>query len=288
MNKKVLVVLGPTASGKSSVALKIAKEFDGEIISADSLTIHKNMDIGTAKPTKAEQKKTKHWAIDIIGPKRRFTVAQFQKYAKDKIEQIQSRGHLPIVVGGTGLYIDSLVFDFSFLGRADPKLRKKLEVLSVEELQQIIQKKGYKMPFNKNNKRHLIGLIERQGQIGTRNKKPPEGIIFVGLMPTSDDHKIRIQQRVEEMFKNGLVGETKRLIKIYGRRSLKAKAAVAYGPVIDYLQGSLTLDEAKANLRTLHWQYARRQKAWFKRNPYIQWFSSVDDAYSYISDVLNN
>lgn len=156
---KLIVIVGPTASGKSSLAMRVAKTYGGEIIAADSRTVYKGMDIGTAKPSQSDQTKVPHWGLNLVSPGQRFTAHQFQKYANSKIKDIQKRGKLPILVGGTGLYMDAVLFGFGFLPDADPGNREKLEVLSVSQLQKIIENKGYIMPVNSQNKRHLIRAI---------------------------------------------------------------------------------------------------------------------------------
>lgn len=284
---KLLVVVGPTASGKSALAMRLAKELGGEIICADSLTVYKHMDIGTAKPTKADQKEIKHWGLDLVGPGQRFTAAQFKHNAQGWVADIQSRSKLPIVAGGTGLYVDSLIFDFSFGGSANPKQRRKLEKLTSDELQNLIKHKAYLMPSNTQNRRHLIRTIERKGKIDTQDESLASHIILVGLLPSDEKLKNRISLRVEEMFKGGLRQETERLLNEYGHESLLAKAKVAYGPVVEYLSKDIGQAQAKQKLKTAHWQYARRQKTWFKRNKFIHWFDSIDSAARYVQSQLN-
>jgi len=236
------------------LAISIAQEFDGEIISADSLTVYKNMDIGTAKPTMAERAGVMHWGFDLIGPGQRFTAAQYKDYAKGKIAEIRKRGRLPMLVGGTGLYMNAVIYDYKFSpvgGERDPV-----------------------------NPRHL----KRSAQMRQVKIMIP-GVLIVGLLPSDDLLKEKIAKRVEAMFDTGLVDETQSLIKQYGAESLMAKAKVAYGPVIQYLWGEFTLPEAKDRLKIVHWQYARRQKTWFKRNPEIRWFDSADMAYEYLTKL---
>ncbi|HEX5395218.1 MAG TPA: tRNA (adenosine(37)-N6)-dimethylallyltransferase MiaA [Candidatus Saccharimonadales bacterium] len=255
-NGQLLVIVGPTASGKSALALKAARNYGGEIISADSLTVYKRMDIGTAKPSPAERRQVPHWGLDIIGPGERFTAAGFKSYAEDKIAEARQRGKLPIVAGGTGLYVDSLLYDFKFSpegSERDPR-----------------------------NPRHL----KKTGKLSDNRMRPD--VLLIGLMPLNEVLKQNIANRAEKMFKDGLIEETQSLIKLYGQDSLLAKAKVAYGPVISYLNGALGRDEALKQLKTLHWQYARRQKTWFKRNRHIQWFGSAEEAYKFIAQKLNN
>ena len=191
-NYDLLVIVGPTASGKSALAMRIAEEFGGEIICADSRTVYRGMDIGTAKPTKEEQAKVKHWGLDLVQLNQRFTVADFKKYAEDAIEDIQNRGKLPILVGGTGLYIDAVLFNFSF--RRGNKISDRLiySQKTIEELQAIIKEKGYPMPENKQNKRHLIRTIETKGHKGSRQTKLHKTVLLVGLLPEEEMLKQKI------------------------------------------------------------------------------------------------
>ncbi len=283
---KLVVVTGPTASGKSSLAMSLAKRFNGEIVAADSMTIYKGMDIGTDKPTKADQKAVKHWTLDIAGPGQRFTAADFKEYAEQAIADIQSRGKLPVVVGGTGLYIDALIYDFSFGQPVNLKQRQGLQKLSIEELQVMIKQKGYSMPENSKNRRHLVRTIERQGQSGQRAQDLPKGFIVVGMLPADEELKTKIGRRVEAMFDEGLVDETKKMAAIYKPEGLLTKAKVCYGPVWEYLNGLLSLEEAKERLKIVHWQFARRQKTWFRRNPHINWFSDQAKAEDFVSSQL--
>lgn len=276
---KLVAVVGPTASGKSELAIKIAKDYGGEIIAADSRTIYRGMDVGTAKPNKIERAVIKHWGLDLVKPGEIFSAAQFQKYAKAKIKQIQSRGKLPILVGGTGLYIDSVIFNFKFPKGADPRLRQKLEKLSIEQLQSLITEKGYPMPENLRNRRHLVRTIETAGQIGSRARKPIAGTVIIGLMPPTGELKARITKRVNQNF-NSIIKETRGLLAKYGREKIIKTAGIPYLAAIDYMEGRIDKAEAKSRIATDEWQYARRQRTWFRRNPYIHWFTSADEAFA--------
>jgi tRNA dimethylallyltransferase len=284
---ELLVIVGPTASGKSDLAFKIAKEFDGEIIAADSRTIYKGMDIGTAKPTKEVQEKVPHWGLDLVEPGYAFSAYEFKKYADQKIVDIQKRGKLPILVGGTGLYIDSLIFDFGFVEKADAKQRIELEKLSVMQLQNQVIERGFKLPKNSQNRRHLIRAIEREGKIGV-SRSLKDNIVIVGLMPPIDSIKARIKERVESYFSAGLVNETKELMKKYDDESLKKTNGIAYIASMKLLKNEISNDEAIELIRKQEWQYVRRQRTWFRRNKFIRWFDSPDLAYKEIVRILNN
>ena len=284
---KLLVIVGPTASGKSGLALKVAKKFNGEIICADSRTVYQDMNIGTAKPSPKDTKLVPHWGLDLVKPGQRFTAAQFKEYAKDKISDIQCRDKLPIVVGGTGLYIDSLLFDFSFDDDVDYKKRQKLEGLNIDQLQTIIKQKKITMPENSQNRRYLIRAIEKNGRSAVKKNQIFDGAIIVGLLPKDKELRRRINSRAENMFKVGIIDETRKLIKKYGKAKILKTAGIAYKICIGFLNGEY--DEAKAVelSRVAEWHYARRQKTWFKRNKDIIWFSSANQALNYLVSYLN-
>ncbi|MEK7562002.1 MAG: tRNA (adenosine(37)-N6)-dimethylallyltransferase MiaA [Patescibacteria group bacterium] len=284
---KLVVIVGPTASGKSALSLKIAKEFDGEIICADSRTVYKGIDIGTAKPTKQDRAKVKHWGLDLVEPGQRFTAYRFKKYAQAAISDINSRGKLSILVGGTGLYIDSVIFDFGFRDDANLLKRQKLESLSVLELQEIIKKAGYKISENSQNKRHLIRAIETKGRAGARKSSLPKGVILVGILPPDGVIKEQVGQRAEQIFANGVLSETKKLVRKYGKEAIAETGGIAYKICLEILAGKIIEAEAIEKFKKADWQYARRQKTWFRRNKFIHWFSDAEQASNYIKAQLN-
>lgn len=276
-SNNIVFIVGSTASGKTSAALTLASKIDGEIICADSQTVRKHLNIGTAKPTQEQRAGIPHFLIDIIEPFERYNVARFKQDAEIAIADIQKRNKVPIVVGGTGLYIDALFFNYDFTEAG--KERSELESLSVEELQRIIEEKGYTMPLNRTNPRHLIGVIARENN-NPKNTKPREGALIVGLQRPDDELRERINSRIESMFNNGFVDEVKHIAHVYGPIP-SSLDAIGYPIVQQYLNGACTEQEAKTMFKTADWRYAKRQKAWFKRNRYIQWFTdekSLTDA----------
>jgi len=285
---KLLAIVGPTASGKSGLAMKIALQYGGEVICADSRTVYKGMDIGTAKPSASDQKAVRHWGLDLVEPGRRFTAADFKRYADAAIADIQNRGKLPILVGGTGLYIDGVLFDFSFIPRPGLGIRSRLESLSTEELQAEIRDRGYRMPVNSQNRRHLVRTIEREGETGSRKPNIPESVLLVGLIPPDEILRARILERAEEIFKSGVVKETKKLVKRYGRDNFQSTAGIVYKISLKLIEGEINQKAAIELFKTADWQYARRQKTWFKRNPYIKWFESAEKANNFIEKFWVN
>ena len=284
---KLVVIVGPTASGKSGLALRVAQEFSGEIIAADSRTVYKDMDIGTAKPTKADQKLVPHWGLNLVESGQRFTAAKFKTYAEAAIKDIQNRGKLPVLVGGTGLYIDGVIFAFGFRPDADLLRRQQLETMSVEALQETIRQMGLSMPVNFKNKRHLIRTIETKGQAGSRRQRLSEGVILIGILPPDDILKKRISQRAERFFAGGILTESQQLLNKYGEEALEATGGIVYKICLEVLAGKITEAGAIKKFKKADWQYARRQKTWFKRNKFIHWFGSAEQAYGYIKRQLN-
>jgi tRNA dimethylallyltransferase len=278
---KLVVIVGPTASGKSDLAMSIAKKLDGEIIAADSRTIYKGMDIGTAKPSKADQEAIPHWGLDLIEPGKSFSAAQYKSFAQAKITEVQRRNKLPILVGGTGLYIDAVIFDFGFKNAADPKLRQQLEELSISDLQSKIHQLNLNMPENRQNKRHLIRKIELKGEVVTRRKSPLPKTVIVGIDFTPLQLKQRINDRIEDNFVN-LVEEARNLLNTYGGEQLMLTAGIPYSAAIDFTEANKTKVQAIEAIKIAEWQYARRQKTWLKRNNFINWFDSPENAEKFI------
>jgi tRNA dimethylallyltransferase len=282
--RPIVFIVGPTASGKTALAIELAQQVGGEIIAADSRTIYKGMDIGTAKPSKAEQAAVPHWGLDLVEPGERFTAADFKAYALTKIDEILGRGHVPFIVGGTGLYVDAVLFDYQFGPEPDPALRAELEQLSIEELQERSKKSNIELPENSLNKRHLIRSIEQQGLNTKRRTTPVNNAIVVGIATNSEQLKQRIQGRSEQLFEQGMVEEAKMLGKKYGWQS-EAMTANIYRLVHEFEQGGMSEQELKARNATSDWQLAKRQLTWLKRNPFIHWLG-LTEAKDYVVQSL--
>jgi tRNA dimethylallyltransferase len=279
----LLVIVGPTASGKSATAMRIAQLYNGEIICADSRTVYKGMDIGTAKPSAEDRALVPHWGLDLVEPGESFTAADFKFYAQQKIDEIRKRGHLPMIVGGTGLYVDGLIFDYQFVD-PDPKLRAELEKLSDEELKQYCENNNISLPENHQNRRYVIRAIERKNISGKGLPVIDPTTAIVGITTDRGDLKRRIADRAEQLFENGMVEEAKKLGKKYGWES-EAMTGNIYKLVKQFLDGEFDEAELRQRFVTADWQLAKRQLTWLKRNPFIVW-KSLDDAYVYINQVI--
>jgi tRNA dimethylallyltransferase len=247
---KTIVIVGPTGSGKTGIAVKIAKAFNGEIISADSRAIYKGMDIGTAKPSLSEQSGIPHYGIDLVEPGERFTVADWKQHASEKIKDIKSRGKLPIVVGGTGLYVDALIYDYHFKGPTGAK----------------------------------IGDFEQKSCSDRTGVK--SDFLVIGIRWDTLKLRARLKQRISQMFGKPLYEETRQLVQKYGWDSQAMKSNI-YHFVWQYLNNELTFDEAKLKSFYADWHLAKRQITWFKRNPEITWLE-LEKIYPFVLKYIQN
>lgn len=280
----LVVIVGPTASGKTGLSIALAQQFDGEIISADSRAIYRHMDIGTAKPSMEERVGIPHWGFDLVEPGERFSAADFKRYAERKIEEIRGRGRVPFLVGGTGLYVDALLYDYQFGPAVDPVRRQQLEALTVDELQEYCLHNNITLPENSNNKRYLIRAIEQEGINHSRRHVPIDNTIIVGIATDRELLRTRIESRAEQLFTDGVVEEASMLGKKYGWDS-EAMTGNIYPLVRQYLAGELTLDEVKRKFVTLDWRLAKRQLTWLRRNPHIAWLP-LDEARQFLMQKL--
>ncbi|MBI2514898.1 tRNA (adenosine(37)-N6)-dimethylallyltransferase MiaA [Candidatus Wolfebacteria bacterium] len=297
---KIIVIVGPTASGKTALSIKVARKFNGEIISADSRQIYRGFNIGTAKPTKAEMKKVKHYLIDIKNPNEEYTVAQYKKDAVAAIRKILKNGKIPILVGGTGLYIKAVVDNLEIPKvKPNPKLRQKLE--------RELRKKGLKYLYEKlikldpeaayiidrNNPRRVIRALEitLQSEIpfSKQRRRGPQlfNALKIGLNSQKEILKYRIDKRADQMVKNGLVDEVKNLIKKYSP-DLPAFDAIGYREIINYLEDKISLNEAITLIKRNTWRYAKRQITWFKKDKEIKWIRNDNQALNLAKNFLKN
>ncbi len=269
MNKPLVVIAGPTASGKSALGMEIAKKYGGEIICADSRTVYRGMDIGTAKPTDTDRKAIPHHLLDVVEPSDSFTAADFKEQALAAINDISGRGKLPIMVGGTGLYIDAVIFDYQFGDPADPDRRAQLQDMSVEELQQMCLMEGITLPENTQNKRHLVRAVELGGVIDQTTRLRPNTLV-VALTTDRDDLRGRVIARANEMVKQGVLKEVETLGKKYDW-SGEALTGNIYRIMRPVVEGEMSIEEGIEQFVISDMQLAKRQMTWLKRNPYVIW-----------------
>ena len=276
----LIVIVGPTASGKTSLAINLAEIYGGEIICADSRTVYKDMDIGTAKPSYEDCQRVPHWGIDLVYPYEYFSAAEFKQYSLKKIEDIRSRNKIPFLVGGTGLYIDAIVFDYKFGNKSDVKKRTLLEKLNIEELWKYCRKNNIELPDNYNNKRYVIRCIEQGGINNNRKVEINNNTIVVGISTDRDNLRKRIKDRIEQFFDNNVVEEAKILGKIYGWDN-RAMSGNIYPILHKYIDNEISIEEAKLEIFYRDWHLAKRQMTWFRRNKNIEWLE-LNQVPSYI------
>lgn len=281
----LIVIVGPTASGKTSLAIKLAKQFGGEIICADSRTIYRGMDIGTAKPTLDEQSSVQHWGLDLVNPGERFTVADFKQYADQKIAEVRSRGHIPFLVGGTGLYINAVVYDFNLGGQFDPIERSKLGLLSIEELQKCCKENNVTMPENKKNKRYLIRAIERKSISIKSSRSRLQNTIVVGITTPKNILRTNIILRAEQMLASDVVKEAIVLGEKYGWDN-EAMTGNTYPLIKKSLDKKVSSSDLKTQFVLSDWHLAKRQMTWLRRNPDIVW-ADLRTAEQYLKGCLS-
>lgn len=280
----LVVIVGPTASGKTSLAVELAKKFDGEVISADSRAIYREVDIGAAKPTLAERKGVQHWGIDLVRPDEQFTAADFQRYAQSKIREIRARDRVPILAGGTGLYVDAVIFGYEFGSKADESRRSALMAMELEELHEYCHNNNISLPDNYKNKQYVVRAIEQNGINHKRSEVVAADNIVVGISTDRELLRARIALRVEHMLHYGVVEEAKILGKKYGWNT-PAMTGNIYPLIYSYLKNEFSLQELQQKAATRDWQLAKRQLTWFRRNKNIRW-CSYEEAEHYLSNLL--
>lgn len=279
MNLPLIVILGPTASGKTGYAIELARRINGEIVCADSRTVYRGMDVGTAKPTKREQEMVPHWGLDLAEPNGRFTLYDFQQYAYTKIAEIRGRQHVPMLVGGTGLYIDSVIYHYGLTKEAsfDTTRRSRLEQMTVTELKDYAVSHQLELPNDTLNKRRLIRVIE-QGAVNKKCTQLDDNTVVIGIKSDRETLRMRSRQRSEQMLADGLIEETKRLIQQYGL--VEPLRRNAYGVVHQYLNGDITSrDELIDRMVIADGHLVKKQLTWWRsprRAGDIMW-CSLDD-----------
>lgn len=290
--KKVLVIAGPTATGKTALSVRLAKELGGEVISADSVQIYRQLDIGSAKPTTDEMDGVPHHMMDFLDPRAGFSVADFCALAKQKIDEIHARGKLPIIAGGTGLYISSLVNNISFLeekteNTVRQRLYEELENLGAENLHQRlfeVDPDAAKTIHPNNTKRvvRALEIYETTGKTMTEqnlaSKATPSPYDFI-LCALSCERELlyeRIDKRVEIMVSQGLFEEVSKLLKTVPADA-QSMQGIGYKEAVQYINGTITKEESIALIQKNSRNYAKRQLTWFRRENY-QWFDALSDA----------
>ncbi|MDO4871010.1 MAG: tRNA (adenosine(37)-N6)-dimethylallyltransferase MiaA [Candidatus Saccharibacteria bacterium] len=284
-NLPLIVILGSTGTGKTAISLELASKIGGEIICADSRTVYRHMNIGTAKPSDKDRAKIKHWCLDLVNPNERFTVADFKIQAQIAINDIRSRGKYPILVGGSGLYIDSVIFNFDLLPKANQKLRQELNILTTGELQQHCIKNNIILPNNYTNRRHLIRKIETNGAV-VKNTDILSNTIVMGIDVEKTTLRKRVANRVEQMLKDGLLQETEYLYKNYNTK-LESMTANVYSLANRYRTGEINKKQfiELATIRDM--QLVKKQRTWFRRNQHIIWLRR-EEVIPYLLRILDN
>ena len=288
---KVIVICGPTASGKTALSIEVAKKINGEIISCDSMQIYKDMNIGTAKPTKEEMGKIKHYLIDYVLPTERYSVAEYKKDAKKAIKEVIEKGKTPIIVGGTGLYVDSLIYEIEYPEiKFDEEYRKKLEKEVEEEGLEKLYEKAKKIDpiaiqkISKTDKKriqrvleiyHATGKTKTEQEIISRQKEPEYAYKVYGLLWDRQKLYDRINLRVDIMIEQGLIEEVKTILKKYSEFPT-AMQGLGYKEVVQYLNKEITKEEMIEKIKQETRRYAKRQMTWFRKNKQTIWLNAED------------
>lgn len=299
--QKVIVICGPTASGKTKLSIEIAKKINGEIISADSMQIYKDMTIGTAKPTPEEMQGIKHYLIDFVLPNQRYSVADYNKDALKAIDEIIKKGKTPIVVGGTGLYVNSLIYGIEYSDiEVDIEYREKLEkIAKLEGIERLYEMAKEIDPeaiknISKNDQKRICRILEIYHTTGknkteqekeSRKNGPKYQYLLYGI--TMDREKLydRINKRVDIMINDGLIEEVQNVVKKYDEFPT-AMQGLGYKEVVEYLNGVTTKEEMIEKIKMETRRYAKRQLTWFKKCENIKWINGLDDIQNNIKIIL--
>lgn len=285
--KPMIILTGPTAVGKTDLSIQLAKAINGEIISADSMQVYRHMDIGSAKVTPEEMDGVPHHLIDVLEPEEEFNVVVFQKLAKEALTGIYERGHIPIIVGGTGFYIQALLYDIDFTENdGDTAIRRELEKLAQTQgagcLHQMLQEIDPEsaVAIHQNNVKRVIRAIEFYRQTGKkislhneqeREKQSPYQFLYYVLDTDRKTLYERIDRRVDLMMEHGLVDEVKHLADMGCTRDMVSMQGLGYKEILDYLSGEIPLEEAVYILKRDTRHFAKRQITWFKRERDVRW-----------------
>ena len=289
---EIIAIIGPTAVGKTALSFKLAERFQTELVSADAYQVYKGMDIGTAKATKDELATYRHHLIDIIEPNEDFSAAAFQEAARTTIEDLHERGKIPILVGGTGLYVQSLLEGYEFKAKHHSKEERqaassRIAALSEEELKAYItEKTGYEPPdwhellSNSHRLVRLVGAIEKgDGAAAVMPQKaggPLYHAFVIGLSLPRQVLYERIEKRIDAMIEAGWIDEVQQLLQDGVSPEAQAMKAIGYKELALYLDGQLSLEAASELIKKRTRHFAKRQMTWFKRMPYIRWYEKDD------------
>ena len=298
--ERVVVILGPTATGKSHCGIELAKRFRGEIISGDSMLVYRQMDIGTAKPSAEELQAVPHHLVNILPPDASYSVADFQQQAADLIQQITERGNLPILVGGTGLYIKALLEDYRFSGVEEkPELRRQLEQFAQEQgTEALFERLQTEDPeaaarLHPNDIRRVVRALETalSGDRVSQEKQSElkYGAMVFGLSMDRDFLYERINRRVDQMLEQGLEEEVRSLLKAGLPADCLSMKSLGYRQIAEYISGKCDFATAVNNIKKGTRHFAKRQITWYKNMPYIHWFT-VDRSLNYekiVTDMAN-
>ena len=304
MKPKILVVAGPTASGKTKIGVELAKRLNGEIISADSMQIYKHMNIGTAKPTINEMQNIPHHLIDFVEIGENFSVVQYKEMATRCIEDILSRGKVPIFVGGTGLYINSITEEIKYDEAAENKeIREKLEKIAETEGNERLYEKLKEVDIDTYNRLHIndtkriiraLEVFEATGITITEHQKMSKEIEkkydykIVGLWMERENLYNRINLRVDKMIEDGLEDEARNIIEmIKNNGKITSFQAIGYKEFLKYFNGEVSLEDAIASIKQESRRYAKRQVTWFKRTNGLKWINVDRDINDVINDIIN-
>ncbi len=291
MKEQLIVIVGPTAVGKTALSIKLAKKYEGEVISGDSMQVYKGMDIGTAKVTDEEQEGIRHHLIDILHPKESFSVAEFQERCIPLISQINNTGHVPLLVGGTGLYVNAITKQYRFESLpTDERYREELEqlvsIIGNEQLHNRLKQVDPKAAqlIHPNNVRRVIRALEVTQATGTpfsehqmeeQKEESPYSLAFIGLTMERELLYERINKRVDIMMEQGLLEEARSLYD-RGIRDCQSVQAIGYKELYDYFNGFLSLEDAVDMLKQNSRRYAKRQLTWFRNKTEATWFDMSD------------
>ena len=300
--QKVIVICGPTASGKTSLSIELAKQINGEIVSADSMQIYDEMQIGTAKPDEEEMQGIKHYLIGNVKPTTRYSVSEYKTDAINAIEEILQKGKAPIIVGGTGLYVNSLIYGIDY-----PEVETDLEYRA--ELEKMVKEKGLEYLYNKaiqidpeamkniskNDQKRILRVLEIYKETGKtktqleiesrKNGIPYDYKVFALNMPREILYD-RINRRVDIMIQKGLVEEVKKLYNKYGENITTAMQGIGYKEVVEYLKGNSTKEEMIEKIKMETRRYAKRQLTWFRKIENIVWLDALEPSQNNINVIL--